>query len=80
MHDGSDSRSLLTTATVQGTGKCQPTRSLPAGAATSCQELPARRGGWSKLGLLADKKEELSRDMYYDKVLTQREKFFEDPI
>jgi len=29
--------------------------------------------------LLADK-EELSRDMYYYKVLTQREKFFEDPI
>jgi len=31
--------------------------------------------------LLATKKEELSRDMYYDKVLTQSEKFFdEDPI
>ena len=32
------------------------------------------------MGLLANKKEELSRDMHYYKVLTQREKFFEDPI
>ena len=39
-----------------------------------------RRKSVEKLDLLADKKEELSRDMYYYKVLTQREKFFENPI
>jgi len=33
-----------------------------------------------KLDLLACKKEELSRDMSYYKVFTQREMFFEDLI
>ena len=52
--------------------KCHP---------SSYQGLPVkRRKSVEKLDLHADMKEELSRDMYYYKVLTQREKFFEDPI